>query len=125
MVSKVDKLMRPIKETEKFINCDSLLLSVGLIPENELSEKAGIRINPITNGPIVDNKLQTNIPGIFACGNVLHVHDLVDNVTLESEEAGLRSVKYAKSEEESNVYNRKIISIKNVRYTVPNLIARR
>ncbi|AND85612.1 FAD-dependent oxidoreductase [Clostridium tyrobutyricum] len=124
MVSKVDKLMRPIKETEKFINCDSLLLSVGLIPENELSEKAGIRINPITNGPIVDNKLQTNIPGIFACGNVLHVHDLVDNVTLESEEAGLRSVKYAKSEEESNVYNRKIISIKNVRYTVPNLIAK-
>lgn len=77
-----------IDETREVIACDTLLLSIGLIPENELSQNSGVRLNPRTNGPLVDEELATDQPGIFACGNVLHVHDLVDNVTLEAEQAG-------------------------------------
>lgn len=123
-VSKVDKSMHPIKETEKFIKCDSLLLSVGLIPENEISMKAGVKINNITNGPIVDDRLQTNVQGIFACGNVLHVHDLVDNVTLESEKAGLMAAKYVESNMELNNDKVEIAAHEGVRYTVPNFISK-
>lgn len=95
-VSRVDEKLHPIPGTEKVIPCDTLLLSVGLIPENELCLKAGVKINPRTNGALVDNDLQTNVPGIFSCGNVLHVHDLADNVTAESERAGASAARFAR-----------------------------
>lgn len=97
VLNKVDKNKNIIKGTEKHIECDTLILSVGLIPENELSIAAGIEINSTTNGPIVSESLETNIEGIFACGNVLHVHDLVDNVTKESYKAGESVANYIKS----------------------------
>lgn len=87
-VSKVDEHLAPIPGTERIVPCDTLLLSVGLIPENELSVGAGVELDPRTRGAVVDQSLQTGVPGIFACGNVLHVHDLADNVTTESERAG-------------------------------------
>lgn len=121
VIAKVDENRRPIKETEEFISCDTLLLSVGLIPENELSKKAGIEISNITGGPIVAETMETNIKGIFACGNVLHVNDLVDNVTLESYEAGNAVAKFLKGED--IIKDR--ISISSgcgVRYTVPHHI---
>lgn len=94
-VSAVDENLKPIPGTEEIIPCDTLLLSIGLIPENELSKKAGIELNPVTNGPKVDNALETSVKGIFACGNVLHVHDLVDQVTKEAEDAGTYAAEYA------------------------------
>lgn len=87
-VSQVDEHLAPIPGTERIVSCDTLLLSVGLIPENELSVAAGVELDPRTRGAVVDQCLQTDVPGIFACGNVLHVHDLADNVTTESERAG-------------------------------------
>lgn len=87
-VSQVDERRAPIAGTERIVPCDTLLLSVGLIPENELSVAAGVELDPRTRGAVVDQSLQTSVPGIFACGNVLHVHDLADNVTTESERAG-------------------------------------
>lgn len=87
-VSQVDERLAPISGTERIVPCDTLLLSVGLIPENELSVAAGVELDPRTRGAVVDQSLQTGVPGIFACGNVLHVHDLADNVTTESERAG-------------------------------------
>ena len=87
-VSQVDENLAPIAGTERIVPCDTLLLSVGLIPENELSVAAGVELDPRTRGAVVDQSLQTGMPGIFACGNVLHVHDLADNVTTESERAG-------------------------------------
>lgn len=87
-VSQVDEHLAPIAGTERIVPCDTLLLSVGLIPENELSVAAGVELDPRTRGAVVDQSLQTGVPGIFACGNVLHVHDLADNVTTESERAG-------------------------------------
>lgn len=87
-VSQVDEHLAPIAGTERIVPCDTLLLSVGLIPENELSVAAGVELDPRTRGAVVDQNLQTGVPGIFACGNVLHVHDLADNVTTESERAG-------------------------------------
>ena len=93
-IAQVDERRQPIEETKRYIPCDTLLLSVGLIPENELTRAAGIPIDPITNGAIVDENCQTQIPGIFACGNVLQVHDLVDYVSEEAERAGLGAVKY-------------------------------
>ena len=87
-VSRVDERLAPIPGTERVVPCDTLLLSVGLIPENELSVAAGVELDPRTRGAVVDQSLQTGLPGIFACGNVLHVHDLADNVTTESERAG-------------------------------------
>ncbi|HBQ64839.1 MAG TPA: hypothetical protein DD727_07970 [Clostridiales bacterium] len=86
--AQVDNNKNPLPGTEQFVPCDTLLLSVGLIPENELSRTAGIQLDPTTGGPLVDNVMQTSIPGIFACGNVVHVHDLVDHVTLEAIRAG-------------------------------------
>lgn len=94
-VSAVDENLKPILGTEEIIPCDTVLLSIGLIPENELSKKAGIELNPVTNGPKVDNALETSVKGIFACGNVLHVHDLVDQVTKEAEDAGTYAAEYA------------------------------
>ncbi|MDB1867461.1 FAD-dependent oxidoreductase [Collinsella aerofaciens] len=94
-VSQVDERLAPIQGTERIIPCDTLLLSVGLIPENELSVAAGVELDPRTRGAVVDQSLQTGVPGIFACGNVLHVHDLADNVTTESERAGAAAAAYA------------------------------
>lgn len=94
-VSQVDERLAPIPGTERVVPCDTLLLSVGLIPENELSVAAGVQLDPRTRGAVVDQSLQTGVPGIFACGNVLHVHDLADNVTTESERAGATAAAYA------------------------------
>lgn len=94
-VSKVDEHLAPIPGTERVVPCDTLLLSVGLIPENELSVGAGVELDPRTRGAVVDQSLQTGVPGIFACGNVLHVHDLADNVTSESERAGAAAAAWA------------------------------
>lgn len=94
-VSQVDEHLAPIPGTERIVPCDTLLLSVGLIPENELSVAAGVELDPRTRGAMVDQSLQTGVPGIFACGNVLHVHDLADNVTTESERAGAAAAAYA------------------------------
>ena len=94
-VSRVDESLTPIPGTERVVPCDTLLLSVGLIPENELSVGAGVELDPRTRGAVVDQSLQTGVPGIFACGNVLHVHDLADNVTTESERAGAAAATYA------------------------------
>lgn len=94
-VSQVDEHLAPIAGTECIVPCDTLLLSVGLIPENELSVAAGVELDPRTRGAVVDQSLQTGVPGIFACGNVLHVHDLADNVTTESERAGAAAAAYA------------------------------
>ena len=94
-VSQVDEHLAPIPGTERIVPCDTLLLSVGLIPENELSVGAGVELDPRTRGAVVDQTLQTGVPGIFACGNVLHVHDLADNVTTESERAGAAAAAWA------------------------------
>ena len=94
-VSRVDERLAPIPGTERVVPCDTLLLSVGLIPENELSVGAGVELDPRTRGAVVDQSLQTGVPGIFACGNVLHVHDLADNVTTESERAGAAAAAWA------------------------------
>jgi hypothetical protein len=94
-VAPVDENKKPILDKEEFIECDTVLFSVGLLPENELSKNAGIELSPITNGPIVDQYMQTSIEGVFACGNVVHVNDLVDNVSKESEQAGKFACMYA------------------------------
>lgn len=94
-VSQVDEHLAPIPGTERVVPCDTLLLSVGLIPENELSVAAGVELDPRTRGAVVNQSLQTGVPGIFACGNVLHVHDLADNVTTESERAGAAAAAWA------------------------------
>ena len=97
-VAKVDENRRPIPGTEMEFACDTLLLSVGLIPENELSAGAGVELSPVTSGAVVSDTLETSIPGVFACGNVLHVHDLVDHVSNESFRAGEMAARYAKGE---------------------------
>ena len=94
-VNQVDANLRPIPGTERDFACDTLLLSVGLIPENELSRAAGLELDPMTTGPVVDERLECSVPGIFACGNVLHVHDLVDNVSMEAERAGQQAATHA------------------------------
>lgn len=120
-IAKVDENRKPIKETEEFISCDTLLLSVGLLPENELSKKAEVNLSKVTGGPEVNESMQTNIDGIFACGNVLHVHDLVDNVTLESYHAGKSAAEYVKGKsfEGDKI---EVIATNGVRYTVPKFI---
>ena len=97
-VAKVDENRRPIPGTEMQFDCDTLLLSVGLIPENELSAEAGVALSPVTSGAVVSDTLETSVPGVFACGNVLHVHDLVDHVSNESFRAGELAARYAKGE---------------------------
>ena len=110
---------KPVPGTEEFYECDTLLLSCGLIPENELSRAAGVDLNPITNGPIVNESLETNIPGVFAAGNVLHVHDLVDFVSQEASAAGRHAAAYI--QHGSKTVNKEIaVKCENgVRYTVP------
>ena len=117
-IARVDENRRPIKESEEYIPCDTLLLSCGLIPENELTKGAGIRLDRITNGAVVDGDRETEIEGIFACGNVLHVHDLVDYVSEESAIAGKAAAKHIFGKKNKAVCH----SIKTdgrVRYTVP------
>ncbi len=87
-VAAVDENRKPLPGTGEYVECDTLLLSVGLIPENEITREAGIKIDPVTAGPYVDEYMETSMPGVFACGNVVHVHDLVDNVTIQAELAG-------------------------------------
>lgn len=118
VVSKVDENRRPIPGSEMVFDCDTLLLSVGLLPENELSRQAGVQIDPRTNGPVVFENCETSIPGVFACGNVLHVHDLVDFVTAESRKAGRSAADFVKNGPKSG----EVVELKNgagVGYTVP------
>ncbi len=122
VVMKVDENRKPIPGTEILFDCDTILLSVGLIPENELSQKAGIRMDPRTNGPFVYENMETSVPGIFACGNVVHVHDLVDFVTAESQRAGHAAARYVK---EGEWAHDDILEFKNgegVTYTVPQKV---
>ena len=100
-LAQVDSQNKPISGTEEYYDCDTLLLSVGLIPENELSVRMGVVMNPVTNGPIVDESLETNIEGVFACGNVLHVHELVDHVSEEARAAGRNAAKYIQQKKEN------------------------
>ncbi len=120
-IAKVDEKRCPIKETEEFIPCDTLLLSVGLIPENELTLSAGIKLDPITNGAFVDQNRETETDGIFAAGNVLHVHDLADFASKEAETAGCAAAEYVKSGLEKT-RDIKIKTDGKVRYTVPQRI---
>lgn len=120
-VAKVGEDRKPICGTERYIPCDTLLLSVGLIPENELTKKANVTLDRITNGAAVDQNRQTDIDGIFACGNVLHVHDLVDFVSDEAETAGKSAAEYIKSGLESTV-SVPIETDGKIRYTVPQKI---
>ena len=121
-VSQVDKNMQIIEGTEKDYDCDTLILSVGLIPENELSLKAEIKLDSRTKGAIVDENYQTSVPGIFACGNVLQVHDLVDYVSLEGERLATQVAKYIynQSFDECNL---DIITDDNINYTIPQKIS--
>ena len=120
-IARVDENRRPIKESEEFIPCDTLLLSCGLIPENELTKGAGIALDRVTNGAVVDGERETEIPGVFACGNVLHVHDLVDYVSEESAIAGKAAARFILGESKKNT-DIKIITDGKVRYTVPQKI---
>lgn len=122
-VANVDEHLQPIPGTEEYIPCDTLMLSVGLIPENELSKNAGIALDPVTNGPVVDEYRETVHKGVFACGNVLQVHDLVDFVTEESKLAGKGAAKFIKGEKADNgiVYTK---GENGVRYIVPQNINR-
>jgi pyruvate/2-oxoglutarate dehydrogenase complex dihydrolipoamide dehydrogenase (E3) component len=119
-IAKVDENRNPIKETEQFVECDTLLLSVGLLPENELTISAGIEMDPITGGAVVDNFRQTSVPGIFSCGNVLHVHDLADNASGEGQIAGKAAATYAKTGSAPESYAVKGAGL--VRYVVPQRI---
>lgn len=121
-IARVDENRRPIDSTREYIPCDTLLLSVGLIPENELTAGAGIEISKITNGATVDENRQTEIEGIFACGNVLHVHDLVDFVSSEAEIAGNGAVDYIWGNNKGSEKQIDISSDGRVRYTVPQRI---
>ena len=121
-IAKVDEKRRPIEETKEYIPCDTLLLSVGLIPENELTKSAGISIDRITSGAVVDQDRQTDIEGIFSCGNVLHVHDLVDYVSEEAEIAGRGAAEYIKGNSLSGDVNITVKADGKIRYTVPQVI---
>lgn len=118
-IAEVGPDRKPIPGTEIHYDCDTLLLSCGLLPENELSKTAGVDLSPITSGPIVNDSLETNIEGIFACGNVLHVHDLVDFVSQEATNAGKNAAKYIKEGKTVGAKEVKINAVDGVRYTVP------
>lgn len=122
VIAEVDDHLKPVPGTEQEISCDTLLLSCGLIPENELSRSAGVKINPATNGPVVNESFETSVPGVFACGNVLHVHDLVDYVSEESGRAGRSAARFVKA---NKAEEGPVINIKNgngIRYTVPSFV---
>ena len=121
MVAKVDENRRPIPGTEMVFDCDTILLSVGLIPENELTSGAGITLDPRTKGPVVFENMETSAPGVFACGNVVHVHDLVDFVTAESQRAGAAAARYALGQA-SDGPAVEITNGEGVGYTVPQKV---
>jgi len=124
-VARVDHDFSLIPRTEIDISCDCLILSVGLIPENELSQKAGVLLDPITGGPVIDNKLQTTVEGIFAAGNVLHVHDIVDWVSIEASQAGKNAAEYIKTSKKKRAKKSAPIKIKTgkgIKYVLPQLI---
>ncbi len=123
-IAKVDAQGKPICGTEEYYRCDTLLLSCGLIPENELSTELGVSMESVTNGPIVNESLETSIPGVFACGNVLHVHDLVDYVSMEASAAGKHAAEYIKdpTKAESSAKEITILPSDGIRYTVPKLL---
>ena len=122
LIAEVDEKLNPKMETLQEIKCDTLLLSVGLLPENELARGADVNISRITRGALVDDNLMTNIPGIFECGNVLHVHDLVDFVSKEAKEAGIKAVQYINNND-NKIYEKIEVKTSNgVRYVVPELI---
>jgi len=129
-LAQVDEKMKPIPGTEEYIPCDTLLLSVGLIPENELSQGIGVDMSPVTSGPVVNESFETSVPGVFACGNVLHVHDLVDFVSQEATAAGKCAAEYISghaaetqsADESSNAGAIKIVPTNGVRYTVPTYL---
>ena len=121
-VAKVDENRRPIPGTEMVFDCDTLLLSVGLIPENELTREAGITMDPRTNGAVVFENMETSLPGVFACGNVVHVHDLVDYVTMESQRAGRAAAEYVKNGEAPAGRVLELQNGNGVGYTVPQRI---
>ena len=121
-LAQVDENLKPIPGTEEEITCDTLLLSCGLIPENELSSQVGVKLNPVTSGPFVDESLETSVDGIFACGNVLHVHDLVDFVSGEAEMAGKNAAAYVKGELAPPAMEVVLSGTDGVRYTVPSRI---
>ena len=122
-IAQVDENLKPIPGTEVRYPCDTLMLSVGLLPENELSREAGVQLSPVTRGPVVDQSLQTSIPGIFACGNVLHVHDLVDFVSQEAAAAGEQAARYVQGGCQT-VAERgvPVVATDGVRYTVPSYV---
>ena len=122
VIAKVDKNMKPIAGTEKEYDCDTLLLSVGLIPENDISMQAGIELDRITSGPIVNEGMETNNEGIFACGNVVHVHDLVDFVTAESRRAGENAAKFVKCQLRKDGITVKTQPEDGIRYIVPHIV---
>jgi sarcosine oxidase subunit alpha len=121
-VAEVDGDRRPIGGTERFVPCDTLLLSVGLIPENELAREAGITLNPVTGGPLVDENCMTDAPGIFSCGNALHVHDLADNVSDEAERAGRAAAAYTIGREKTGGITIPVVPSEGVRYVTPDHI---
>jgi pyruvate/2-oxoglutarate dehydrogenase complex dihydrolipoamide dehydrogenase (E3) component len=121
-IAQVDDHMKPIPGTEERYECDTLLLSVGLLPENELSRKSNVELSPIHRGPVVNDSLETSVDGIFACGNVLHVHDLVDFVSQEAAQAGKSAANYIKIGSTKGSRIRPINAIDGVRYTVPEFI---
>lgn len=122
VISQVDENMKPIPGTEKCFECDTLLLSVGLVPENELSRAAGIKIDPRTNGPVVGEDMQTSAEGVFACGNVLHVHDLVDYVSAESARAGAAAAEYVLRGGNAGGECLPVTASGSVGYTVPQSV---
>jgi len=121
-VAPVDENKKPIKEQEEFVPCDTVLFSVGLMPENELTRKAGIKINPITNGPEINQYMQTSVPSVFACGNVVHVNDLADNVSEESARAGKYAAQYAMGNLLETARELACVTGRNVRYLCPQKI---
>ncbi len=121
-IAKVDQDKKPISSTERIIECDTLLLSVGLIPENELSRMAGVELDPLTGGPVVDEWRETNVPGIFAGGNVVHVHDLVDHVSWEAEIAGTWAARFAQKGTLEKKPKLTLRTGRNIRSVVPQII---
>ncbi|GAI73100.1 unnamed protein product, partial [marine sediment metagenome] len=121
-IAQVDKNLQVIPETEEEISCDTILLSIGLIPENEITREAGIKLDPVTRGPVVNENRETEVEGIFACGNVLHVHDLADFVTEEGEIVGRAVGEYLKKNRKFRSQSIKIVPGDNIAYVVPQHI---
>jgi NADPH-dependent 2,4-dienoyl-CoA reductase/sulfur reductase-like enzyme len=121
-VSQVDENLKPVKGTERLVPCDTLVLSVGLIPENELSKKAGVELDEVTAGPVVDSRMETSVEGIFACGNVVNVFDLVDYVTDSAETAGACAAEYVQGKGRGEGEPIRVIPGRNVKYVVPQLV---